>query len=75
MCDLNTHETHDLLASLRELDSLAEQVATHASSVEKTAYMDHEGLAALLTTLRDRAESTRAWVTAKPAEHAAHHHS
>lgn len=72
MCDLNPEETSDLLSSLREIDTLAEQVATHASSVEKTAFMDHEGLAAALAALRDRAESIREWVVAKPQQHSMH---
>ncbi|MFI9550554.1 hypothetical protein [Nonomuraea endophytica] len=73
MCDLNPQETQHLLSALHEIDDLTAKVAAHAADVEKTAFMDHETLAALLTSLRDRADSAREWVTAKPAQHADHH--
>lgn len=72
MCDLNSEESRDIVEALREISTLAEQVGTHTSAIEKTAYMDHENLAALLTTLRDRAEAARVWVTDKPQQHAMH---
>lgn len=69
MCDLNPQESRDIISALTELNALAEQVATHSAAIEKTAYMDHENLAVALESLRDRAESARAWVVAKPMQH------
>ncbi|NUR84948.1 MAG: hypothetical protein HOY71_12760 [Nonomuraea sp.] len=72
MCDLNPQESRDIVNALTELNALAEQVATHTAAIETTAYMDHENLAAALETLRDRAETARAWVAAKPQQHSMH---
>jgi hypothetical protein len=72
MCDLNAAETRDIIASLNEVTSLSGQVTTHIGDIEKTSYMDHENLAALLATLRDRAEAAREWVAAQPHQHAGH---
>ena len=73
MCDLNPQESRDVLDSLSEIRALSDQVAKHASAIEESAYMDHAGLAALLTELRDRVDATRVWVEAKPHQHAARH--
>jgi hypothetical protein len=72
MCDLNQDETRSIVATLTEIGGLAEQVRIHASSIGETAYMDHEGLANVLATLRDRADAARQWVVDKPQQHAGH---
>lgn len=72
MCDLSQQDSRDINATLSEINSLAGQVETHRSSIEQTAYMDHENLAALLSDLERQVGSARAWVVAKPQEHAGH---
>ncbi|MCG5214739.1 hypothetical protein [Streptosporangium sp. KLBMP 9127] len=72
MCDLNSEESRDIVEALSEISALAGQLAAHTSAIEETAYMDHEGLAALLAGLRDRAEKAREWVADKPQQHAMH---
>jgi hypothetical protein len=73
MCDLNSQEKTDLLAALAEINTLAQRINEHATSIDETAYMDHEGLAALLADLRDKAGASQQWVANKPHEHAGHH--
>ncbi|WP_157530265.1 hypothetical protein [Microtetraspora niveoalba] len=70
MCDLNSEETRYIVGALGAIDSLAEQVRAHSSSIGETAYMDHEALAALLAGLRDQADTAQRWVEAKPQQHA-----
>ncbi len=70
MCDLNSAETRHIVGALGAIDSLAEKVRTHSSSINETAYMDHEVLADLLATLRDSADAAQRWVEAKPQQHA-----
>ncbi|MER6944326.1 hypothetical protein ABT294_09915 [Nonomuraea sp. NPDC000554] len=72
MCDLNAEETRAIVRSLSELDALTDEVRRHSAAIESTAFMDHAALAATLAELRDRAESVRAWVAAKPQQHAVH---
>ncbi|MEU0564443.1 hypothetical protein ABZ297_03455 [Nonomuraea sp. NPDC005983] len=72
MCDLNAEETRTVVQSLSELDTLTDEVRKHSAAIESTAFMDHEALATTLAELRDRAESVRAWVAAKPQQHAGH---
>ncbi|MFI6325608.1 hypothetical protein ACIBG8_49405 [Nonomuraea sp. NPDC050556] len=69
MCDLNSEESRDVVEALNEISTLAGQLGTHSASIEQTAFMDHENLAALLTDLRDRTDRTLAWVIAKPQQH------
>jgi hypothetical protein len=72
MCDLSQQESRDLSDTLSKINSLVGQVEAHRSSIEQTAYMDHENLAALLADLERQVGSARAWVVAKPQEHAGH---
>jgi hypothetical protein len=72
MCDLNQQESRHILDTLSEINSLAGQVEGHRSSIEQTAYMDHENLAALLANLERQVTTAKAWVVAKPQEHAGH---
>ncbi|MDR8408413.1 hypothetical protein [Nonomuraea sp. 3-1Str] len=72
MCDLNPRESRDVLESLSEIRALADQLAAHSTAIQETAYMDHANLATLLTALRDRADTAREWVEAKPRQHAGH---
>ncbi|MEU7893962.1 hypothetical protein AB0B45_13970 [Nonomuraea sp. NPDC049152] len=72
MCDLNPQESRDIIQALEELHTLTGQAMRHATSIEDTAYMDHEGLAAVLTSLRDRTQTTLHWVKDRPQQHATH---
>jgi len=72
MCDLDAQDTESIVAALAEINALTEQVNIHAASISATAYMDHDALAAVLATLRDKAAAAQQWVANKPHEHAGH---
>ena len=72
MCDLNSEESREIITALNEISGLADQVRAHASAIWETAYMDHENLATVLATLKDRTEGAWRWATDKPQQHAMH---
>jgi hypothetical protein len=69
MCDLNPEESAFVISTLGEISALATQLDEHAASIGQSAYMDHDALAALLVTLRQRADSAATWVADKPHPH------
>jgi hypothetical protein len=70
MCDLTPQEQEFIAASVSEINALAAEITEQNASIAETAFMDHEALAALLFTLRDRAAAAADWVAAKPHQHA-----
>jgi hypothetical protein len=74
MCDLTPSEQALVATSIADIVTLTAQVNDLGTTIAETAFMDHERLSLLLTTLSEHSARAAQWVALKPHEHAGHDH-